>query len=57
VGDSPRKEGRVETIEFLYHDIYEEGMVERVDAANEAAIAYHAKRDTEKEKEISEGLK
>ena len=30
----------------------EEGMVERVDAANEAAIAYHAKRDAEKEKEI-----
>jgi len=57
VDDSPRKEGRVETIEFLYHDIYEDGMVERVDAANEAAIAYHAKRDAEKEKEISEGMK
>jgi len=28
-----------------------------VDAANEAAIAYHAKRDAEKEKEISEGMK
>ena len=53
VDDSPRKEGRVETIEFLYEDIYEEGMVERVTAANEAAIAHHAKRDAEKEKEIS----
>ena len=53
VDDSPRKEGRVETSEFLYDDIYEEGMVERVAAANEAAIAHHAKRDAEKEKEIS----
>ena len=53
VDDSPRKEGRVETIEFLYEDIYEEGMVERVAVANEAAIAHHAKRDAEKEKEIS----
>lgn len=53
VDDSPRKEGRVETIEFLYEDIYEEGMIERVAAANEAAIAHHAKRDAEKEKEIS----
>lgn len=53
VDDSPRKEGRVETIEFLYEDIYEEGMVERVAVANEAAIAHHVKRDAEKEKEIS----
>jgi len=53
VDDSPRKEGRVETIEFLYDDIYEEGMVERVAVANEAAIAHHAKRDAEKEKEIN----
>jgi len=56
VDDSPRKEGRVETIEFLYEDIYEEGMVERVTAANEAAIAHHAKRDAENEK-ITNGLK
>ena len=56
VDDSPRKEGRVETIEFLYEDIYEEGMVERVDAANEAAIAYHAKMDAENEK-ITGGMK
>ena len=53
VHDSPRKEGRVETIEFLSDDIYEKGMEERVAAANEAAIAHHAKRDAEKEKEIS----
>ena len=54
--DSPRKEGRVETMEFLYDDIYEEGLVERVDAANEAAIAHHAKMDAENEK-IIEGMK
>ena len=52
VDDSPRKEGRVETMEFLYDDIYEEGMVERVNAANEAAIAHHAKADAENEKWI-----
>ena len=52
VDDSPRKEGRVETMEFLYDDIYEEGMVQRVNAANEAAIAHHAKADAENEKWI-----
>ena len=56
VDDSPRKEGRVETIEFHYDDIYEEGIVERVDVANEAAIAHHAKADAENEK-IIEGMK
>ena len=54
--DSSRKEGRVETMEFLYDDIYEEGLVERVEAANEAAIAHHAKADAENEKIIN-GLK
>ena len=54
--DSPRKEGRVETMEFLYDDIYEEGLVERVAAANEAAIAHHAKADAKNEKVIN-GLK
>ena len=56
VDDSPRKEGRIETMEFLYDDIYEEEMVERVNAANEAAIAHHAKADAENEKIIN-GLK
>lgn len=54
--DSPRKEGRVETMEFLYDDIYEEGLVERINDANEAAIAHHAKADAENEKIIN-GLK
>lgn len=54
VDDSPRREDRVETMEFLYADIYEEGMVERVEAANEAAIVHHNKKDAEKEKYINE---
>lgn len=41
------KEGRVETMEFLSDDIYEDGMIERVYEANEKAIAYHAARDAE----------
>ena len=56
VDDSPRKEGRVETMDFLYDDIYEERLVERVETANEAAIAHHAKADAENEKNIN-GLK
>lgn len=54
--DSPGREGRIETMEFPYADIYEEGMVERVEVANEAAIAHHAKMDAESEK-ITGGMK
>ena len=49
------KEGRVETDGFLYTDIYEEGLVERVNAANNAAMAYHAEQDA-KTKELIEQL-
>ena len=42
---STTKEGRVEADGFLYADVYEEGMIERVSAANDAAIAYHAEQD------------
>ena len=52
--DGEWREGRVETQEFLYLDIYEEGMVERVSVANDAAIAYHAERDAENEKLLEE---
>lgn len=51
---SKKKEGRVEVREFLYADIYEEGMVERVKASDEAARAYYAEQDAEKLKEIEE---
>lgn len=51
---SKKKEGRVEVREFMYADIYEEGMVERVKAFDEAAKAYYAEQDAEKLKEIEE---
>ena len=48
---SKKQEGRVEVREFLYADIYEEGMVERVKASDEAANAYYDEQDGEKLKE------
>ena len=51
---SMKQEGRVEVREFLYADIYEGGMVERVKASDEAAKAYYAEQDAEKLKEIEE---
>lgn len=42
------QEGRVEARGFLCEDIYEEGMEERVKAANEQAIAYYAEQDGKK---------
>ena len=51
--DSGKKqEGRVEVREFLYADIYEDGMVERVKASDEAANTYYDEQDAEKLKEI-----
>ena len=43
------KEGRVEVRDFLYADIYEEDMIERVKASDEAANAYYAEQDAEKQ--------
>lgn len=37
--------GRVEVIDFLYSDIYEENLIERVEKANEAAIEYYGSFD------------
>lgn len=51
---SKKQEGRVEVREFLYADIYEDGMVERVKASDEAANAYYDEQDAEKLKEIQE---
>ena len=51
---SKKKEGRVEVREFLYADIYEDGMVERVKASDEAANAYYDEQDAEKFKEKAE---
>lgn len=43
--DSTWPEGRVEVLEFLASDIYAEGMVERMRAADEATKAYYASED------------
>lgn len=43
--NSSQSEKRIETLAFLYEDIHENGMTERVKAANDAAIAYYAKQD------------
>ena len=51
---SKKKEGRVEVREFLYFDIYEDGMVERVKASDEAARAYYDEQDAEKFKDQAE---
>ena len=42
------KDGRVEVMDFLYSDIYDEDMIERVQVANDAATSYHAWQDDEK---------
>lgn len=42
------KEGRVNVEGFLYSDIYEEGLVERVRLADEALNAYYAEEDEKK---------
>ncbi len=55
--DYTKKEGRIEVMDFLYTDIYEEGMVERVHASNEAANTYHNEQDAEKFKEKIEEQK
>ena len=52
---SKKQEGRVEVREFLYEDIYEDGMVERVEASDEAARAYYAEQDAGKLLEKSDG--
>lgn len=48
-----QKEGRVEVMDFLYSDIYEAGMTERVQASNDAAIAYYNEMDKIKQEEIN----
>ena len=45
------KQGRVEVMDFLSSDIYEEGLVERVQASNEAAEDYYDEMDAIKKEE------
>ena len=48
------EDGQVEVMDFLYSDIYEEGLVERVEKANQAAIDYYAAMDAEKLRLVEE---
>ena len=45
------KQGRVEVMDFLCSDIYEEGLVERVQASNDAAGDYYDEMDAVKKEE------
>ena len=45
------KQGRVEVMDFLCSDIYEEGLVERVQASNDAAEDYYNEMDAIKKEE------
>ena len=53
---TPKESPRVEVMDFLYSDIYEEGLVERVREANQKAIEYNEEQEKIKEAEISEAL-
>ena len=46
-----RKQDRFEVMDFLYSDIYEEGLVERVQASNDAAEDYYDEMDAIKKEE------
>ena len=46
------KQGRVEVMDFLCADIYEEGFVERVQASNDAAEDYYDEMDAIKKEEL-----
>lgn len=46
--DNYSTDNRVEVMEFRYADIYEEGLVERVEAADKAAQEYYRAWDSEK---------
>lgn len=52
--DGTQKEGRVEVMNFLYDDIYEKGLTERVERSNAKAVAYYAEMDAIKESEIKQ---
>ena len=52
--DGVWRQDRVEVIDFLCSDIYEEGMVERVQAANDAAGNYYDEMDAIKKEEAEQ---
>ena len=50
--DGPWREGRVEVENFLCEDIYEEGLADRVAAANRKMEEYHKLQDELKQEEV-----
>jgi len=46
--DGTKKEGRVEVMDFLYAEIYEDGLSDRVEASNNAANDYYNEQDAKK---------
>ena len=46
--DGTKREDRVEVMNFLYSDIHEDGMIDRVKVSDQAAKAYYAEQDVEK---------
>ena len=46
-----RPDGKINLRDFLYTDIYEDGLIERVQACHEATEAYYREQDAEKQKE------
>lgn len=52
--EGARPDGTVMALDFLYTDIYEEGMADRMQAAYEAALAYYQAQDTRKDAEPTE---
>lgn len=52
-GSVPKDPPRIEVLNFLYSDIYENDLMERVKDSNKKAIEYYEKLDSIKEAEIS----
>lgn len=42
------EDGRIEVMDFLYSDIYEEGLTDRIEESNKAAMEYYNDQDLEK---------
>ena len=52
-GSVPKDPPRIEVLNFLYSDIYENDLMERVKDSNKKAIEYYEEQDKIKEQEIS----
>ena len=54
--EGTRPEGEVSVAQFLYIDMYEDGMAQRVEEANKELEAYYAEQDAKKEPVIPRSL-